>query len=164
MRVSQPGPVGQLGRLSETTIAFAGAKWAFLVQFSGAEVSLVSAVPCWGASSGVVGFNVAMLSRLVREKVRPACPDGGREREKVRPARSKHPKIGVLWRAGRTYSRKRRWRAVLGEFFRGNASGGGVVGEFFRGRVAGGAVLGEFFRGPAVVGSRGASCVAPRPW
>ena len=58
----QPGPVGQLGRLSETVIAFAGAgrastetliafagaKWVFLVQFSGAEVMPVSAVPCWG--------------------------------------------------------------------------------------------------------------------
>ena len=52
---------------------------------------------------GDAGFNVALLSRLVREKVRPACPDGGREREKVRPARTKHPKIGVLLRAGRTY-------------------------------------------------------------
>ena len=32
----------------ETTVAFAGEKWAFVVQFSGAEVMLVSAVPCWG--------------------------------------------------------------------------------------------------------------------
>ena len=39
-----------------------------------------------------------------------------------------------------------------------------LLGELFRGRAAGGAVLGEFFRGPAVVGSRGASCVAPWPW
>ena len=60
-RVSQPGPVGQVGRLSETVvaftrlclrgietaIAFVGAKWVFLVQFSGAEVMPVSAVPCW---------------------------------------------------------------------------------------------------------------------
>ena len=38
--------------------------------------------PLLGASSGVVGFKVATLSRLVREK--------------VRPARSKHPKIGVF--------------------------------------------------------------------
>ena len=51
---------------------------------------------CSGTRSGVVGFKVAMLSRLVREKVRPAWPDGGREREKVRPARSKHPGQ-VLW-------------------------------------------------------------------
>ena len=59
-----------------------------------------------GASSGVGGFSVAMLSRLVREKVRPARPDGGREREKVRPAHEKCPKTGVLWRAGRTLSRR----------------------------------------------------------
>ena len=37
------------GRASdETAIAFAGEKWVFLVQFSGAEVSSVSAVSCWG--------------------------------------------------------------------------------------------------------------------
>ena len=53
---------------------------------------------------------------------------------------------------------------MLGEFFRGNAAGGAVLGELFRGRAAGGAVLGEYFRGPAVVGSCGASCVAPQPW
>ena len=71
----------------ETAIAFAGAKWAFLARFSGAEAMPVSRLPCLGvsrgdagfsgpllgASSGVVGFNVATLSRLVREKVRPAC-------------------------------------------------------------------------------------------
>ena len=32
----------------ETAIAFAGEKWAFLVHFSGAEVSSVSAASCWG--------------------------------------------------------------------------------------------------------------------
>ena len=60
--VPPPGPVGQLGRLSETlvafarscssgietVVAFAGAKWVFLVQFSGAEVMPVSRLPCWG--------------------------------------------------------------------------------------------------------------------
>ena len=59
--------------------------------------------PLLGASSGVVGFNVAALSCLVREK--------------VRPARSKHPKIGVLSRAGRTFSRKCRWRGRAGRVF-----------------------------------------------
>ena len=39
-----------------------------------------------------------------------------------------------------------------------------LLGELFCGNAAGGAVLGEFFRGLAVVGSHGASCVAPRPW
>ena len=57
----------------------------------------------WSASaarSGAVGFNVATLSRLVREKVRPAGSGGGCEREKVRPLRSQWLKIGVIWRAG----------------------------------------------------------------
>ena len=37
------------GRASvETAVAFAGEKWAFLAHFSGAEVSSVSVVPCWG--------------------------------------------------------------------------------------------------------------------
>ena len=53
---------------------------------------------------------------------------------------------------------------LLGELFRGRAAGGVVLGELFRGNAAGGVVLGEFFRGLAVVGSHGASCVAPRPW
>ena len=55
-----------------------------------------------------------------------------REREKVRPARSKRPKIGVFTLAGRV--------------FRGSASGGAVLGELFRGSASGGAALGEFFR------------------
>ena len=61
-RAPRPGPVGQVDRWFETivafarlcvcgietAIAFADGKWAFLVQFSGAEVVPVSAVPCWG--------------------------------------------------------------------------------------------------------------------
>ena len=57
---SLPGPVGQAARLSETpvafvggdraatetTIAFAGEKWVFLVQFAVAVVMSFSAVPC----------------------------------------------------------------------------------------------------------------------
>ena len=34
----------------ETAIAFAGEKWALLVQFSGAEVMRVSQVPCCGCA------------------------------------------------------------------------------------------------------------------
>ena len=62
--------------------------------------------PLLGASSGVVGFNVAALSHLVHEKVRPAWSDGGCEREKVRPARPKWPKFSVFALAGRVFSRK----------------------------------------------------------
>ena len=38
---------------------------------------------------------------------------------------------------------------LLGEFFRGNASGWALLGEFFRGNACGWALLGEFFRGNA---------------
>ena len=87
--------------------------------------------PLLGASSGVGGFNVAMLSRLVREKVRPARSDGGREREKVRPARSKHPKIGVFTLAGRTFSRKSRWRGRAGRTFSRKCGWRGRAGRVF---------------------------------
>ena len=86
--------------------------------------------PLLGVSSGVVGFNVAMLSRLVREKVRHARPRCGREREIVRPARSKHPKIGVFTLAGRTFSWKCRWRGRAGRVFsRQSALRPGLVGD-----------------------------------
>ena len=64
LALALPLPVG-IGKLSretgvtfarsyvggvETAIAFAGEKWAFLVQFSGAEVMQVSVVPCWGCA------------------------------------------------------------------------------------------------------------------
>ena len=88
---------------------------------------------CSGARSGLVGFNAAILSCLVREKVLPVWPDGGREREKVRPARSKHPKFGNSALAGRAFSRKRGWRSGVG----------------------------RVFRDPAAVGSHGANFVAP---
>ena len=40
-----------------------------------------------------------------------------REHEKVRPARSKHPKIGIFTLAGRTFSRKSDWRGCAGRVF-----------------------------------------------
>ena len=86
---------------------------------------------CSGTRSGVGGFNVAMLSRLVREKVRPAWSDGGREREKVRPARSKHPKIGVFALAGRTFSRKIRRRGRAGRTFSRKIRRRGRAGRVF---------------------------------
>ena len=46
--VSRVGGAGEVSRWFETAIAFAGEKWAFLVQFSGVEVMAVSTVPCWG--------------------------------------------------------------------------------------------------------------------
>ena len=86
---------------------------------------------CSGASIGDGGFTLARISGRrgvigcivatwlcpLREKVRPTRPDGGREREKVRPAHEKWPTIGVLWRAGRVFSRKHRWRGRAGRVF-----------------------------------------------
>ena len=100
-------PVGQLGRLSETAIAFAGAKWVSLVQFSGAEVMPVSRLPCWGRA--------VVLLVSMSPCCRASCAKKFAQRTK-------------------------------------NGSKSAFCG-----------VLGEFFRGPAVVGSHGASCVAPQP-
>ena len=83
-------------------------------------------------SSGVVGFNVATLSRRVREKVRPAWPDVCVSAKKFALHAQNTPKTA--------------FSGMLGELFRGNAAGGAVLGEFFRGSAAGGAVLGELCR------------------
>ena len=74
--------------------------------------------PLLGVSSGVVGFNVATLSRLVREKVRPAPSDVGASAKKFALRAQNTPKSAFL--------------RLLGELFRGNAAGGAVLGEFFR--------------------------------
>ena len=74
--------------------------------------------PLLGVSSGVVGFNVATLSRLVREKVRPAPSDVGVSAKKFALRAQNTPKSAFL--------------RLLGELFRGNAAGGAVLGEFFR--------------------------------
>ena len=72
--------------------------------------------PLLGVSIGVVGFNVVTLSRLVREI--------------IRPARSKHPKIGVFTLAGRVFSRKSCGRGRAGRVFsRQSALCPGLVGD-----------------------------------
>ena len=146
--VPPPGPVGQLGRLSETAIAFAGAgralsetavtfarsrsrgietviafageKWAFLVQFFGCRGDAGFKAPLLEASSGVVGFNVATLSRLAREKARPAALCHRESAKKFALRAHNGPKSA--------------FSGVLGEFFCGNAAGGAVLGELFRAR------------------------------
>ena len=84
--------------------------------------------------SGVVGFNVAMFLRPVRDTFRPARPDVGASAKKFAP------------------------QAQNGQ----NMLFSGALGEFFRGNAAGGAVWGEFFLGPEVVGSRRASVLRRR--
>ena len=101
---------------------------------------------CISGCRGVIGCIVATWLCPVREKVRPAWSDGGREREKVRPACSKCPEIGVLWRAGRTFSRlgmrgpvagrsfsrKCCWRPVAGRSFSRASSRGGCWARAWR--------------------------------
>ena len=85
------------------------------------------------------GFTVATWLCPVREKVRPARSDGGCEREKVRPACEKWPKIGGLWRAGRSFSRLSTRGPVLGEFFATTPLEGPCWASFSRSPGAAGA-------------------------
>ena len=97
----------------ETAITFAGEKRAILVQFPGAKVSLVSMVAVRGRAL-VLWVSKSRVGVHCTGLFSPCSAKSAREREKVLPACSKEPKIGVLWRAGRV--------------FRGNADGGGVLG------------------------------------
>ena len=149
---------------TETAIAFAGEKWAFWVRFSVAEVMVVSmvavlgravvmVVSCWPEPVAVEVSLVASSPRgcvLCAKKFALRGLMVGASAKKFALHAQNTPKSAFL--------------RLLGELFRGRAAGGVVLGELFRGNAAGGVVLGEFFRGLAVVGSHGASCVAPRPW
>ena len=63
--------------------------------------------PLLGACSGVVGFNVAMFLRAVREICRPARPDVGASAKKFALRAHNGPKLA--------------FDGALGEFFRGSA-------------------------------------------
>ena len=86
-------------------------------------------------SGGVVGFNVAMLSRLVRDIRRPARPDVGASAKRFALRAHDGQKLAF----------------------------DGALGKYFRGNAAGAAVLVELFRGPALVGSRRASLLCRVP-
>ena len=107
-RAPRPGSVGQVARLSETAIAFAGEKWVFLVQFSGAEVMRVSMSPCCRASCATFFALLGLMVGVSAKKFAQHTKNG--------------PKLAFC--------------GVLGELFRGNAAGGAVQGEFFRGLAA----------------------------
>ena len=116
------------GRASiETVIAFAGEKWVFLVQFSGAEVMPVSAVPCWGRAVVVL---VSMSPRC-----RAWCAIF-------------FALLGLMVGVSATKFAQRAQNGPNSAFLRS-------LGEFFCGNAAGGAVLGVFFRDPAAVGACG---------
>ena len=89
---------------TETPVAFAGAKWAFLAQFWGAEVMPVSAVPYWGRA-------VVMVVSMS-----PRCCASCAKKFALRTKNG--PKL-AFW-------------GVLGEFLRGDAAGVVVVGELCR--------------------------------
>ena len=131
-RVLWSGSVDQATRLPETVIAFAGAKWVFLVQFSGAEVMVVSMVAVQGRAV------VLLVSKSPR--CRASCA------KKFALHAQNTPKSAFLRLLGELFRGRATGGAALGEFFRGNAAGWAVLGEFFRGNAAGGAVRGEFFR------------------
>ena len=113
------------GRASnETVVAFAGKKWAFLVQFSGAEVTAVSAVPCWGRAVVMV-VSCWPASAVAEVLLVSTSPRG----------------CVLCAKKFALYAQNTPKSAFLR-----------VLGEFFRGRAAGGAVLGELFLGLAAVG------------
>ena len=87
---------------------------------------------CISGRCGDGGFTVDTWLCPVREKVRPAGSGGGCEREKVRPLRSQWLKIGVIWRAGRSFSRKCRWRGCAGRVFSRTGSRVILLGELCR--------------------------------
>ena len=70
---------------------------------------------CISGGRGVIGFNVATSQLPVREKVRPAC--------------SKWPKMSVLWRAGRSFSRVSTRGPVAGRTFSRVIPRGPAVGR-----------------------------------
>ena len=70
---------------------------------------------CISGCRGFIGFNVATSQLPVREKVRPAC--------------SKWPKMSVLWRAGRTFSRVSTRGPVAGRTFSRVIPRGPAVGR-----------------------------------
>ena len=135
----------------ETAITFAGAKSVFFGAVFGRRGDGGFNGCCSGTRSGVVGFKVATLSRLVREKVRPAWPDVCVSAKKFALHAQNTLKSAFLRLLGELFRGSASGGAVLGELFRGSASGGAVLGELFRGNAAEGAVLGEFFApiGPA---------------
>ena len=73
---------------------------------------------CVSGCRGVIGFNVAMLSRLVRDDSRPARRDAGASANKFALRAHNGQKLA--------------FDGSPGEFFRGDAAGGAVLGELCR--------------------------------
>ena len=89
-------------------------------------------------------------------KSSPCSARCGREREKVRPAHEKWPKMSVLWRAGRTFSRKHRRRGCAGRSFSRNSCGteraGRVLSHHHSGTPAAGRTSSQIEQGTDLLG------------
>ena len=102
------GFIGQLGEARSGVVGFNNLLPKESIGAVGFNNSLPEAssgdggftVACISGCRGVIGFPVGTWPCPVRERVRPARSDGGREREKALPACSERPTIGFLWRAG----------------------------------------------------------------
>ena len=146
----QPGPVGQAARLSETPVAFAGTGRASTetgIAFAGADRALSEtgiAFAGAGRASTETGIAFAgekwvFLAHFSVALVLSVSMVAVQGRAVVMVV-SMSPRCCASW------AKKFALRAQNGP------------------KLACCGVLGEFFRGPAVVGSHGASCGAPRPW
>ena len=143
-RAPPHGPVGQLGRLSETPVAFAGAgrastetvvafvgaKWAFLVHFSVAVVLPVSMVAVWGRAvvPAVSCWPAPVAAEVLLVSTAPRCRASCAKKfallglvwvraRNSSPCALKMAQISVFWCAGRGFSRECRWRGRAGRVF-----------------------------------------------
>ncbi|MBS6638068.1 MAG: hypothetical protein KH266_03195 [Actinomyces sp.] len=104
--------------MPETAIAFAGEKWAVLVQFSGAEVMVVSMVAVQGRAVVLSVSKSPCCRALCAKKFALLGLMAGASAKKFALHARNTPKSAFL--------------RLLGELFRGSASGEAVLGEFFR--------------------------------
>ena len=106
--------------------------------------------PLLGVSSGVVGFNVAMLSCLAHEKVRPAWLVGGDSGRKFAMCGQNAPNWAILGEQGEFCPAHAVRRGPLGEFCTGSGPARFLLGEFCTAVVRRGSCWGTLFRRGAV--------------
>ena len=102
----------------ETPVAFAGAKWVSLVQFSGAEVMVVSMVAVQGRA--------VVLLVSTSPRCRASCAKKFALRGLMVDVSAKKFALHAQ------NTPKSAFLRLLGELFRGRAAEGAVLGEFFR--------------------------------
>ena len=161
-RAPQPGPVGQLGRLSETPVAFArssvrgvetvvafvGAKWAFLVHFSAAEVMPVSMVAVWGRAvvPAVSCWPAPVAAEVLLVSTSPRCRASCAKKfallglmwvraRKSSPSMLQRAKNRCFLACWASFSRKCRWRGRAGRVFSRKCRRWGCAGVRQRGGI-----------------------------